>query len=164
MRITKRAVYQMNDDGSFTELERDSYEYDGPVSKCFGGKSSTAATTNTTTDIDTKQAGIENVEGIGLAATGDIEFNQEVTDLGAVQGAFDAVGGAFDFANEFAEDAFNFANNLGQAAVETSQQGVATVATGGQSDIVRSQNNTVTIVAIAAAVALFGSQILRSIK
>jgi hypothetical protein len=37
MRITTKAVFQMNKDGSFTELERDSYEYDGKVAAAKGG-------------------------------------------------------------------------------------------------------------------------------
>lgn len=40
MRITTRAVYQMTEDG-FIELERDSYEYDGPIEEAKGGGTST---------------------------------------------------------------------------------------------------------------------------
>lgn len=49
MRITTRAVFQMTEDG-FVELERDSYEYDGPVSQAGGGSGGGNTTTNTTAD------------------------------------------------------------------------------------------------------------------
>lgn len=45
MRITTRAVYQMTDDG-MELLERDSYEYDGPVALAGGGGGDTIEQTN----------------------------------------------------------------------------------------------------------------------
>lgn len=154
MRITKKVVFQMNDDGSFTELERDSYDYDGPVAECFGGGSKTSSQTTTTTDIDTTQVGIESVgDGIGIASTGDVSFRQDVTltDQGAVDSAF-------EFAGEFGGDALDFASSVSRQAgdvanraVDVSRQAIATVATGGQSDI--QQSNVKAIGFIAAGLA-----------
>lgn len=127
----------------------------------MGGRSRTSSSTTTSQDIDTTQVGIEGVEGVGIAAAGDVEFNQEVTDLGAVQGAFDVVGGSLDFAGEFGGEAFDFASDIArqagqtsQQAVETSRQAIATVATQGQSDIAGINSRTIGFI-IAGLAAIF---------
>lgn len=154
MRITTCLVFEMNKDGTFTELERDSYEYEGPVAQCFGGGSKTESTT--VTDIDTTQVGIESVEGIGIAAAGDVAFNQNITlsDQGAIDSAFEFAdefgGGALDFASDVSRQA----GEISRAAITTSQQAIATVATGGQTDLQKTSGRTIVFV-VAAFAAIF---------
>lgn len=169
MKINRSTEWQMTDKiGEYILLEQDSYKHEGAVSQCFGGRSKTESTTTTTQDIETTQFGQESITGIGLQAGGDIEFTQEVTDLGAVQGAFDVVGGAFDFTGEFAQDAFDFANTsqrqaseLAQRSIDTSQKAVATVATGGAVDLAGVNAKTIAIIAAAAAAIFIIPQIVR---
>lgn len=170
MKINRKTEWQMTDKiGEYILLSEDSYEYAGAVSRCFGGRSSTAATTTTTQDTDTTQLGQEDISGIGIqSAGGDIEFTQEVTDLGAVQGAFDTVGGALDFTGEFAQDAFDFANTsqnqasaIAQRAIDTSQQVAATAVTGGASDLAGINQRTIAIIAAAAAAIFLLPQLIR---
>lgn len=154
MKIYTKVVYQMNDDGTMTELESDSYDYDGPVAKCFGGDGGRTTTQTTSTqDIDTTSVGIESVEGIGIASAGDVNFNQEITQTD--QGA---VAASFEFADEIGDSAFDFAGDIArgaaetsQRAIETSQRAIATVATGGGSDV--AGINQKTIVAVMAGLA-----------
>ena len=122
----------------------------------FGGGSKTRSTTETTTDIDTTQVGIESVEGIGLASAGDIDFNQTITQTD--QGA---VGSSFEFAEEIGGSAFDFAGDIArqagetsQRAIETSQRAVATVATRGGSDIAGINQKTI-IAMVAGLAAIF---------
>jgi hypothetical protein len=127
MRISTRAVFQMNADGSFTELERDSYEYNGPVALAFGGGSESSTDTTTTQEIETTTVALEDIAGIGVAAGGDIEFNGTFTDHGAVQGAVAIADRSFDFANEFGSEAFYFGDNaLGFARDVNAQAANAT--------------------------------------
>lgn len=142
MRINTKVVYQMNDDGSFTELERESYEYDGPVAMAFGGDSSSSTHTETSQDIDTTTVGLQQESGLGLAAGGDIEFRGTFTDQGAIQVAQNIAERSFDFSGEFADEAFGFARDVAtqsgqtsQQAVEVSRQAIGVVGTGGQSEI-----------------------------
>ena len=161
MRITTRLVFQMNNDGTFTELERDSYDYHGPVAQAFGGSSKTRSTT--TTDIDTTQVGIESVEGIGIAAAGDVEFNQDitVTDLGAIDSSFEFAeelgSGAFDFASDVSRQA----GETARAAVETSRQAIATVATGGADELAGINSRTIGFIAAGLAAIFIIPQLLR---
>lgn len=161
MKIYTKYVCQMNDDGTFTELESESYEYDGPVAQAFGGSSRTASTT--TTDIDTTQVGIETVEGLGIAAAGDVDFEQNITqtDQGAIESSF-------EFAGEFGEDAFNFASDVAQQAgstaqqaVETSRQAIATVATGGADELAGINSRTIGFIAAGLAAIFIIPQLLR---
>lgn len=154
MKINKRTVWQMTDDGMHI-VEQDSHEYDGPVAQCFGGRSSTASTT--TTDVDTTNIGLEDIDGLAIGAGGDVEFNQEVTDLGAVQGAFDFGESALDFGADVSRQA----GETALEAVEISRQAVATVATGGQSDIAGINQRTILIIAAAAAAIFIIPQVIR---
>ena len=176
MKINRRTEWQMTDEiGEYILLCKDSYEYRGRISRCFGGRSTTTAVTETVQDIDTTQFAQEDITGIGLQAGGDIEFTQEVTDLGAVQGAFDVVGGTLDFAGEtvgegfgFGRDALAFAESsqeqasaIAQRAIGTSQQAVATVATGGATDLAGINQRTVAVIAAAAAAIFIIPQVIR---
>ena len=154
MRITTKLVLQMNVDGSFTEIERDSYDYDGPLAQAFGGGSETTSTT--VTDIDTTQVGIESVEGIGIAAAGDVEFNQQITltDQGAIDSSFEFAqeigGGALDFASDISRQA----GETARAAVATSRQAIATVATGGADELAGINSRTIGFI-VAGLAAVF---------
>lgn len=158
MRITTCLVFEMNKDGTFTELERDSYEYEGPVAQCFSKTEST-----TVTDIDTTQVGIESVEGIGIAAAGDVAFNQNITltDQGAIDSAFEFAdefgGGALDFASDVSRQA----GEISRAAIATSQQAIATVATGGQTDLAKTSGRTIAFVVAAFAAIFIIPRVLR---
>lgn len=141
MRINTKLVYQMTVDG-MEIIERESYEYDGPIACAFGGKSSTSAATTTTQEIETTTIGLEDIEGIGIGAGRDVEFTQNITDAGAIQGAIGVAEKSFDFAGEFGSEAFDFATDIArqagetsQQAVETSRQAIGVVGTGGQSEI-----------------------------
>ena len=119
----------------------------------MGGRSRTSSATTSTQDIDTTNVGLQETSGIGVAGGGDVTVDIETTDLGAIQGAF-------DFTQDFSEDAFNFAGDvarnagrLSERAIETSQAAVATVATGGQSDIQKIDQKTIGF-ALAALVAI----------
>jgi hypothetical protein len=141
MRINTKIVWQMNVDGTFTELGRESYEYEGPVACAFGGRSTTTGPT-TTQEIETTTIGLEDIEGIGIGAGRDVEFTQNITDAGAIQGAIGVAEKSFDFAGEFGSEAFDFASDIAQQAGQTSQQAIevsrqaiGVVGTGGQSEI-----------------------------
>lgn len=161
MRITTKLVLQMNADGSFTELERDSYDYNGPLALAFGGGSETTSTT--VTDIDTTQVGIESVEGIGIAAAGDVEFNQQITltDQGAIASSFEFAeeigGGAFEFASDISRQA----GETARAAVETSRQAIATVATGGADELAGINSRTIGFIVAGLAAIFVLPQLLR---
>lgn len=169
MKINRRTEWQMTDEiGEYILVHQDSYEYEGAVSQCFGGRSRTESSTTTTQDIDTTQFGQEAISGVALQAGGDIEFTQEVTDLGAVQGAFDVVGGALDFTGEFAQDAFDFANTsqrqaseLAQRSITTSQQVAATAVTGGASDLASINQKTIAVIAAALAAVFIIPRLIR---
>lgn len=140
MRINTKLVYQMTDTGMIL-LERESYEYLGDVAQCFGGRSTTTGPT-TTQEIETTTIGLEDIEGIGIGAGRDVEFTQNITDAGAIQGAIGVAESSFDFAGEFGSEAFDFASDIAQQAgqtaqqaVETSRQAIGVVGTGGQSEI-----------------------------
>ena len=154
MRIYTKRVFQMNQDGSFTELESDSYEHSGPVAKCFGGRSSTDSTTTSTQTVETTNVGLQDIAGIGVAGGRDVNVQIETSDLGAIQGAFDFTGGFGESAFEFASDVARQAGETSERAIETSQLALATVATGGQSDLSRIDSRTIGF-AIAALVAVF---------
>lgn len=163
MRVTTKIVFQMNRDGTFTELERDSYEYHGPVAQAFGGDSDTESTTTTTTDIDTTQVGIESVEGIGIAAAGDVAFNQDITltDRGAIESSFEFAeeigSGAFDFASDISRQA----GETARAAVATSRQAIATVATGGADELAGINSRTIAFIVAGLAAVFIIPQVLR---
>ena len=132
MKINTRSVYQMTPEGEFVLLEQDSFEYDGPIAECFGGKSKTKS--ETTQNVTTTNLGIQQEQGTAIAATGPVEINQQTTDLGAIQGAFDFAQHQSDVLGEFGHELATVA----QTGIETSRQAIATVATGGQSDIAQS--------------------------
>ena len=161
MRITTKLVLQMHVDGSFTELERDSYNYDGPLAQAFGGGSETTSTT--TTDIDTTQVGIESVEGIGIAAAGDVSFRQDITltDQGAIDSSFEFAqeigGGALDFASDISRQA----GETARAAVATSRQAIATVATGGADELAGINSRTIGFIVAGIAAVFLLPQLLR---
>lgn len=161
MRITTKLILQMNDDGSFTELERDSYEYDGPVSQAFGGSSKTSSTT--TTDIDTTQVGIESVEGIGIAAAGDVTFRQDITltDQGAIASSFEFAEEIGAGALDFASDVSRQAGETARAAVATSRQAIATVATGGADELAGINSKTIGFIVAGLAAVFLIPQLLR---
>ena len=150
MRITTRLVFTFNDDGTFTELERDSFDYDGPVAQCFGGKSKTSSVVETTQVTETTSVGLQDTSGIGIAGGRDVSVQIETTDLGAIQGAFEFSESAFQFAGDVARQA----GETSERAIETSQAAIATVATGGQSDLSKIDSRTIGF-AIAALVAVF---------
>lgn len=149
MRVTTDRTFRMNEDGSFIELESESYEYDGPVARCLGGKTSQESTTTTTQVTETTSVGLQDTSGIGVAGGRDVSVSIETTDLGAIQGAFDFSESAFDFASDVA----GRAAETSERAIETSQLAVATVATGGQSDLSKIDSKTISL-AIAALVAV----------
>lgn len=163
MRINTKSVWQFNADIDDYELiSCEGYEYEGDVALAFGGRSRQSSATTTSQDIDTTNVGIEGVEGVGIAAAGDVEFSQQVTDLGAVQGAF-------DFTTEFADDAFSFANDVARQAGETaaravdvSQRALSTVVTGGATDLAGINQKTLIGVALAVGAALAAFQLARS--
>lgn len=161
MRVTTKLVLQMNADGSFTETERESYTYDGPVTRAFGGDSDTTSTT--TTDIETTQVGIESSEGLAIAAGGDVAFSQNITqtDQGAVRASF-------EFGEELSQDAFNFAGDVSRQAgeisiraIDTSRQAIATVATGGATDLAGINMKTIGFVVAGLAAILVIPQVFR---
>lgn len=164
MKIYTKCVYQMNPDGTLTELETESYDYHGPVAKAFGGSGGRTTTSTTSTqDIDTTSVGIESVEGLGIAAAGDVDFEQNITQTD--QGAVEA---SFEFAGEFGEDAFNFASDVAQQAgstaaqaVETSRQAIATVATGGADELAGINSRTIGFIAAGLAAIFIIPQLIR---
>jgi len=127
----------------------------GRKSTTRGGDTSTSQVTNTTS------TGIQDTEGVAIAGGGNVSVNLETTDLGAVQGAF-------DFSEGFAEDAFDFAassqiqaGELAERSIETSQQAIATLATGGASDLRQTDQKTIAIIAAAIAAIFVLPQVLR---
>ena len=148
MKVYTKQVFQMHDDGSFELLESESYEYSGPVAQCFGGR--TRSTTTATQVTETTNVGLQDTSGISVAGGRDVSLTLETTALVAIQGAFDFADSAFEFAN----DAAQRAGQISERAIETSQLAVATVATGGQSDLSRIDSKTIGI-AIAALAAVF---------
>lgn len=127
----------------------------------MGGKSRTASTTQTVQDIDTTSVGLQDTEGLAIGAGGDVEFTQNITDAGAVQGAFEFGERGFQFAEEFVSEAFDFAGGIAAQAGETSQAAVATVATGGASDLAGINQRTILIIAAAAAAIFILPQVFR---
>ena len=155
MKVTTKAVYQMHDDGSLELLEEQSHEYEGPVAKCFGGDSDTSS--ETTNVVETNQSAIETIESgaLGISSLGDVDLEIQTTDLGAVQGAFDFTQNFADSAFDFANDAQSQAADISEGALETSQRALATVATGGQSDLAGINSRTIIfVVAGLAAIVL----------
>ena len=94
----------------------------------MGGRSSTASTTQSSQVVDTTSVGLQDIEGVGVAGGRDVEFTQNITDGGAIQGAIGVAESSFDFAGEFGDDAFNFASDVARQAGQTAQQAVATSA------------------------------------
>lgn len=123
MRIHTKQVFQMTDSGEYILLESHGYDYAGPVAQCFGGDTDETQTTTTTQEIETTTLGLQDIEGIGIAAGGDVEFNQDVTDLGAIQGAFD-----------FAESSAGQAASLAEKSIAISGAAVKTVGEATRSD------------------------------
>lgn len=136
MKINTRTVWQLTDDGMHI-VEQDSHDYDGPVSHAFGGKSSTTSITETTQEIST----VNVAEGVGIISQGDVEFNQTVTDLGAIQGAF-----------EFAESVGDQAGELAERAISISAGAVKTVGEARRSDTSQSLVKIAGFAALAAGV------------
>ncbi len=150
MKVYTKQVFQMRNDGGFELLHSESFDYHGPVSRCFGGR--TSSTTEATQITETTNVGLQDISGIGIAGGGDVDVNLsiETTDLGAIQGAFDFADSAFEFAN----DAAQRAGQLSESAIETSQAAVATVATSGASDLRITDSKTIAIIAAALAAIL----------
>lgn len=99
----------------------------------FGGDSDTSS--ETTNIVETNQAGIDSVDGLGIASLGDVDLEIQTTDLGAVQGAFDFAQDFSDSALMFANDSQSQAADLSERALETAQTTAATAVTGGASDL-----------------------------
>lgn len=158
----------MNIDGTFTKLESDSYEYDGLVAQCFGGRSRTSSATTSTQEIETTSVGLQDVQaGIAVAGTGPISI--ETTDLGAVQGAFEFGESSLDFAGEFGREAFDFGGDIARQAgetsreaVEVSRQAIATVATGGATDLQAGSTRQLLTVGALAVLAVLGFTFIRA--
>lgn len=135
MKINTRTVWQMDAAGMHI-VEQDSYEYNGSVSQAFGG-SKTTSITETTQEIST----VNVAEGVGIISQGDVEFSQTVTDLGAIQGAFDFAGSVQDQAGELAE-----------RAIAISAGAVKTVSEAGRSDTSQGLVKIAGFVALAVGV------------
>ena len=157
MRVTTYAEYDL---ASGELLRRESYEYDGAIAHCFGGGSKTQSSTTTSTDIDTTQVGIERVEGVGIASSGDVDFAQHITqtDYGAVERSLEYAGEFGERALDFAEDVARQAGQTSQQAVDISRRAVATVVTDGASDIAQSHTRSIAVLAAAAAAVLIASR------
>ena len=119
----------------------------------MGGRSSTRSDTQTSQTTNATTTGLQDTEGVAVAGGGDVNVEVQTTDLGAIQGAF-------DFSDQFTSSAFQFANDvsnqaaeLSERAIETSQGALATVVTGGQSDLSKIDGKTIGI-AVAGVVAI----------
>ncbi len=108
----------------------------------MGGKSKTQATTTTTQVTETTSTGLQDTEGFAVAGGGDVEVNLQTSDLGAIQGAF-----------EFGGEAFELVSKISENALETSQMALATVATEGGSDMSKIDQKTIGL-AVAGLVAI----------
>lgn len=73
MRITTRAVFKMLPEGGFIELERDSYEYEGPVAKAGGGKGGSETVTQETTVPDFLKPFLRQGAGTGSGALRNLQ-------------------------------------------------------------------------------------------
>jgi hypothetical protein len=124
MKINSKTVWQMTDDGMYI-VAQDSHEYHGPVAQAF-------STSDTTSITETTNIGIQDVQGIALGAGGDIEFNQQVTDLGAIQGAFDFADSISEQAGETVEQALGIsaqaAQTVGEFTRSDTSQGLVKIA------------------------------------
>ena len=92
-----------------------------------------------------------------------------MTDLGAVQGAFEFGERSFDFAGEFGAEAFDFGGDIarqaGQTAreaVEVSRQAIATVATGGATDLQQGAGRQLLTIGALAVLAVLGFTFIRA--
>ena len=149
MKINTKTVWQLTDSGMHI-IEQDSHQYVGPVAHAFGGDSETSTSTTTTQDIDTTTLGIQDIEGTALAAGGDIEFNQTITDSGAVQGAFD-----------FASDVSGQFVDLAEQAIAVSAGSIKTVGEATRSDTQQGLVQIAKFAALAVAVIFVGTAIFR---
>lgn len=117
----------------------------------MGGKSKTQSESTVIQTTETTSTGLQDTEGFAVAGGGDVHI--ETTDQGAVQGAFDFTqqfgAGAFDFASDIAAQAAE----TSERAIETSQAALATVTTGGESDISKIDSKTIGL-AVAGLVAI----------
>lgn len=134
----------------------------------MGSRSRTTTQTTSVQDIDTTTVGLQDIDaGIAVAAGGDVFL--ETTDLGAVQGAFEFGERSFDFAGEFGQEAFQFGSDIArqagqtaQEAVEVSRQAIATVATGGATDLQRGSTRQLLTVGAIAVLAFLGFTFIRA--
>lgn len=134
----------------------------------MGSRSKSVQQTTSVQDIDTTQLGIEEIGagGVGIVSQGDVSF--ETTDLGAVQGAFTFGERSLDFAGEFAGEAFDFGGDIArqagqtaQEAVEVSRQAIATVATGGATDLAGINVRVIAIIGALVAAVFIIPQFIR---
>ena len=124
----------------------------------MGSRSRSTAVQSNTQTTDTTSLGLQDIEGTAVAAQGDVEITQNISDQGAIENAF-------GFADSFSENAFEFANdvsaqasNLSERAIETSQQALATSVTGGKTDLAGIDSKTIAIVAAAFALIMIVPQ------
>ncbi len=122
----------------------------------MGGKSKTQSESTVTQETTTTSTGLQDTEGFAVAGGGDVEVNLQTSDLGAVQGAFDFTQDFSESAFEFASDAQRQAGEISERAIETSQAAIATVATGGKTDLrdIDSKTIGIAVAALAAIVIL----------
>lgn len=134
----------------------------------MGSRSKQQTTTSSVQDIDTTTFGLQEIDAdIVAAAGGDIIIS--TTDRGAVQGAFDFGERSLDFAGEFASEAFDFgadisrqAGETAREAVEVSRQAIATVATGGATDLQAGSTRQLLTIGAVAALAFLGFTFIRA--
>ncbi len=120
----------------------------------MGGKSKTQSESTVTQETSTTSTGLQDTEGFAVAGGGDVEVNLQTSDLGAVQGAF-------DFSEEFGRSAFQFASEVAESASESSQAALATVSTGGESDLRNIDSKTIGIAVAALAAIVILPQVFK---
>lgn len=136
------------------------------MSNLFGGTRSNTSTAQTSTNTQRTQS-LENVGTNVSDIEGDVEFNQQVTDQGAIQGAVDIAGRALQTVEHTADESFGFArdvstqsNQVSRAAVDTLSSAITRVGDATRSDTTETFRRVALYAAIAVAV-IFGARYLR---
>lgn len=94
MRITTRAVWQMTADGGFELLERESFEYHGPLAQAGGGGSRSSSSSQQSTQ--TQNLNLQEIGGIAVAGSEGVTIRSTTTDQGTVDAARDIAITALD--------------------------------------------------------------------
>lgn len=123
MRITTRAVWQMTADGGFELLERDSYEYSGPVAAAKGGSSSSSSSSSA---VNTQNLNLQEIDGVAVAGV-DGNVSIETTDQGTVDAARDIALRGLDTGLT----GFQEAVDLGRDVVASGERGAQAVVDAG---------------------------------